>query len=65
MKKKHINNYLKTKRGQGLLLAGTKNKDDREVGLGRKRKPGLKRVGDTELKLKSWVGAGDCRGTRT
>ena len=52
-------------KGQGLLLAGRRIKEDREVGLGRKRKPGLKRVGDTELKLKSWVGTGDCRGSGT
>ena len=37
--------------------------DTREAGLGKERKLGLKRVGDTHLKPKSWVGAGDCCGT--
>ena len=40
-------------------------REEEEAGLGRERKPGLERVGDTPLKPKSWVGAGDCRGTGT
>ena len=37
----------------------------KEGGLGKERKLGLKRVGDTHLKLKSWVGAGGCCETGT
>ena len=40
-------------------------KKGKEAGLGRERKLGLKKVGDTQLKPKSWAGAGDCRGTGT
>ena len=42
---------------------GTWTREGREAGLGRERKPGLKRVGDTELKPKFCVGAEDCRRT--
>ena len=31
----------------------------------REHKPGLKRVGDTQIKPKSWDGAKNCRGTGT
>ena len=42
---------------------GLRTREGREARLGRKRKRGLKRVGATQLKSKSWVGARDCRGT--
>ena len=46
-------------------LGFSKTRERKEAELGRERKLGLKGVGDTQLKPKSWVGARDCRGTGT
>ena len=44
---------------------GTGMNLERKLDYRKERKLGLKRVGDTQLKPKSWVGAWDCRGTGT
>ena len=46
-------------------LKRKRHEDDtgKEAGQGKERNPGLKTVGDTHLKRKSWVGAGNCCGT--
>ena len=52
-------------RKRGLQRRRHEDESGKEAGQGKERKPGLKRVGDTYSKPKSWVGAGDCCGTGT